>query len=37
MEEQFRIQLAMDQKTTRAQIQNYYKDQFKMRIKRNWL
>ena len=29
MEEQFRIQLAIDQKTTRAQIQNYYQDQFK--------
>ena len=40
MEEQSRIQLATDQKTTRAQIQNYYQDQFKqwkMRIKRNWL
>ena len=29
MEEQFRIQLAIDQNTTRAQIQNYYQDQFK--------
>ena len=29
MEEKFRIQLAFDQKTTRAQIQNYYQDQFK--------
>ena len=29
MEEQFRIQLAINQKTTRAQIQNYYQDQFK--------
>ena len=28
MEEQFKIQLAIDQKTTRAQIQNYYQDQF---------
>ena len=28
MEEQFRIQLAIDQKT-RTQIQNYYQDQFK--------
>ena len=28
MEEQFRIQLAIDQKT-RAQVQNYYQDQFK--------
>ena len=28
MEEQFRIQLAIDQKTTRIQIQNYYQDQF---------
>ena len=29
IEEQFRIQLAIDQKTTRAQIQNYYQDKFK--------
>ena len=29
MQEQFRIQLAIDQNTTRAQIQNYYQDQFK--------
>ena len=29
MEEQFRIQLAIDQKATRAQIQNYYQEQFK--------
>ena len=29
MEEQFRIQLAIDPKKTRAQIQNYYQDQFK--------
>ena len=29
MQEQFRIQLANDQNTTRAQIQNYYQDQFK--------
>ena len=29
MEEQFRIQLAIDQKTTRTQIQNYYQDQIK--------
>ena len=28
MEEQFRIQLAIDKKTTRIQIQNYYQDQF---------
>ena len=26
MQEQFRIQLAIDQNTTRAQIQNYYQD-----------
>ena len=29
MQEQFRIQLAIDQNTTRAEIQNYYQDQFK--------
>ena len=29
MEEQFRIQLAIDQKTAISQIQNYYEDQFK--------
>ena len=29
MQEQFRIQLVIDQNTTRAQIQNYYQDQFK--------
>ena len=40
MEEQFRIQLAIDQKTTRAQIQITTKinlKQWKMRIRRNWL
>ena len=35
MEEQFRIQLAIDQKITRAQIQNYYQDQFKTMINEN--
>ena len=35
MEEQFRIQLAIDQKTTRAQIQNYYHDQFKTMENKN--
>ena len=34
MEEQF-IQLAIDRKTTRAQIQNYYQDQFKTMEKEN--
>ena len=29
MQEQFKIQLAIDQNTTRAQIQNHYHDQFK--------
>ena len=35
IEGQFRIQLAIDQKTTTAQIQNYYQDQFKTMEKEN--